>query len=277
MPKTSLLSLLVLTSLLSVSAGAAPGARLWQLWDASAESNPAGIDHAQWQRFLDLYLAVGDDGVNLVKYGRVDVEDRQRLQSYLQMLSALDPRDYARAEQLAYWVNLYNALTVKVVLSYPSKASILRMGRRWLSIGPWNDEMITIAGEPVTLNDIEHRILRPIWNDRRIHYALNCASLSCPNLDPQAYTRANSERLLTANEIAYINHPRWVRFDDQGRLVVSRIYQWYALDFATDRRGLLDYLSEHQSFHNNDLGTYNGRIVYDYDWALNKLESVRRE
>jgi len=259
---------------LPLPADAAPAARLWPLWQASEESNPAGIDHSPWQRFLDRYVVPGAAGVNLVAYHQVVAEDRRQLQSYLHALTQLDPRDYPRAEQLPYWVNLYNALTVEVVLANPDKDSILRMGRRFFSVGPWNDALLSIAGEAVTLNDIEHRILRPIWKDRRIHYALNCASLSCPNLDRQAYTRANIERALAANENAYINHPRGVRFDERGELVVSQVYDWYAADFAADRQGLLNYLSERHASLAEAIRTYRGQVRYAYDWQLNEYPTA---
>ncbi len=173
---------------------------------------------------------------------------------------------------MAYWINLYNALTVEVVLSYPGKDSILGMGRKLLVSGPWDDELVEIAGEAVSLNDIEHRILRPIFRDHRIHYAVNCASISCPNLVPEAYTRANIERLLSANETSYINHPRGVAFDARGRLVLSQIYQWYRDDFASDRKALLAYLSRRHHGLAEELRSYDGRIKYAYDWTLNKVQ-----
>ncbi|MEE4280476.1 MAG: DUF547 domain-containing protein, partial [Pseudomonadales bacterium] len=166
---------------------AAPDTDAWALW---AKDNPAStrqIDHSAWQSFLDQYLAPQPDGVNLVAYNRVgEGEGRTALQTYLQMLADIDPRDLDRNEQFAYWVNLYNALTVEVVLTNPDKKTIRRMGEGLFSFGPWDDKLITIAGEEVTLNDIEHRILRPIWQDPRIHFAVNCASLGCPNLQTQA-------------------------------------------------------------------------------------------
>ena len=93
----------------------------------------------------------------LIAYDQLRQIDQENLRTYLREQSAIDPRDYARDEQLAYWINLYNALTVEVVLDYPRKGSILRMGMRFFAIGPWDDEVITIAGQPITLNDIEHR------------------------------------------------------------------------------------------------------------------------
>ena len=255
--------------LTTVTSWAAPAPEAWALWDDHAPDDSAHIDHRAWQEFLDGYLLAGPDGVNRVAYGAVTPEDRQRLQSYLQALADMDPRHYAKAEQMAYWINLYNALTVEVVLSYPGKGSILRMGKKRLAIGPWDDKLVEIAGEAVSLNDIEHRILRPIFRDHRIHYAVNCASISCPNLVPEAYTRDNIERLLAANEVSYINHQRGVRFAADGRLVLSQIFQWYRDDFAADREALLAYLSRHHGALAQALVSYDGRIKYAYDWTLN--------
>ncbi len=261
--------LALLASALGAPAQAAPAPQPWDLWDRAAEQRLTPVDHGPWQQFLDTYLVAHPDGINRVAYGRVSVEHRRALQAYLESLAALDPRAYTKAEQLAYWINLYNALTVRVVLEHPNKRSILRMGRGLLSIGPWDDPLISIAGHEVTLNDIEHRILRPLWRDHRIHYAVNCASISCPNLAAEAYTRENSGRLLTAGEREYVNHPRGVRFDGRGRLLLSQIYQWYRDDFAPDTAGLLAYLAQHHVSHN--LADYQGRIRYDYDWSLNAV------
>jgi hypothetical protein len=271
MREVTLLSMVVFLSLLPGLAVAAPAAQLWVIWNDSQESNTTAIDHSGWQEFLSAYVVRGPNDVDLVAYGRVSAEDRLQLQSYLRGLSRLDPRDYARWEQLAYWLNLYNALTVELVLSAPGKDSIMRMGRGWFSAGPWDDEVITVAGQALTLNDIEHRIVRPLFKDRRAHYALNCASLGCPDLGTQAYTSANLEGLLAANEIAYINHRRGVHFDARGRLVVSQIYQWYQADFPGQPRDFLHYLSERHAVLGDELRSYRGRIDFDYDWSLNLL------
>ena len=250
-------------------AGAAPKADLWSFWDVSDETSAQSIDHGRWQSFLDSYLRPGSDGINRVAYRSVSAGDRAELGEYLDSLSSLDPRAYNRAEQFAYWVNLYNALTVEVVLRNPKQGSILRMGRGLFSIGPWNERLLTIAGQPLTLNDIEHRILRPIWRDHRIHYAVNCASIGCPNLATAAYTVSNTESLLEAGEAAYINHERGVRFDARGRLELSDIYKWYRGDFAADGPALLRYLAEHHATMGSELRAYTGRIRYSYDWTLN--------
>ena len=102
------------------------------------------------------------------------------------------------------------------------------------SDGPWGRALIEVEGEALSLDDIEHRILRPIWRDARIHYAVSCASIGCPNLQRTAFTDTNADELMAAAAHAYINHSRGVRIDG-GRLIVSKIYSWFREDFgATD-------------------------------------------
>jgi hypothetical protein len=251
---------------------ASPAEDAWAIWAQHSPQNAAVVDHTPWQGFLDEYLVVHPGGVNRMAYRRVTDTDRQRLGDYLDSLSQIDPRRYRKAEQLAYWINLYNALTVQVVLAHPAKDSILRMGRGLLSFGPWDDVLISVADHPVTLNDIEHRILRPIWRDHRVHYAVNCASVSCPNLAPRAYTAENTEALFASGESDYINHERGVRFDRQGRLLLSQIYAWYEQDFAADTAGLGRYLSAHHRTAAEALAAYGASVEYHYDWALNQAK-----
>ena len=251
---------------------AAADADAWNFW---AEDNPQStrqVDHTLWQAFLDQYLVPQTDGVNRIAYNRVGLgEGRKELQTYLQNLANIDPRNLNRNEQFAYWVNLYNALTVEVVLSNPDKKSIRRMGKGLFSFGPWDDTVATIAGEDVTLNDIEHRILRPIWQDPRIHFVVNCASIGCPNLQPQALRADNLEALLDTAQSEYINHPRGV--DNQnGSLILSSIFDWYQSDFAGDPKGLLNYLARFHKAPGLLLQADPDRLEYDYDWTLNSVE-----
>ena len=251
-------------------AQAAPTAELWSFWDVSDAASSQRVDHAPWQNFLDRYLRTGADGINRVAYEKaVGDGGRERLQAYLDYVTAMDPRTLNRKEQLAYFINLYNALTVEVVFKYPRKGSILRMGKGFFVFtGPWDDKLVNIAGQDVTLNDIEHRILRPIWQDRRIHFAVNCASLGCPDLRKTAFQADNAEFLLNSGESDYINHPRGVMFDSQGRLTLSSIFDWYQVDFATTESTLLTYLAQHHA-QSEVLSKYDGRISYEYDWSLN--------
>ena len=135
--------------------------------------------------------------------------------------------------------------------------------------GPWDDGLFDLAGHSLTLNDIEHRILRPLWRDHRIHFAVNCASLGCPDLSPQAYTAATLEQQLAAAESKFLGHPRAVSFNDAGRLRLSSLFDWYLQDFATDREQLLRYLTLQRTDLAPALKKYQGRIDYHYDWQLN--------
>lgn len=240
----------------------------WAFWQQSDPTSEAVVDHQPWQAFLDRYVAANSVGITLVAYGDVDAESYDALQDYVASLAQLDPRTLNSTEQFAYWLNLYNALTVRVVLDNPDKGSIRRMGKGLFSFGPWDDKLISVAGEPVTLNDIEHRILRPIWRDHRIHYAVNCASLSCPNLSEVAFTAANLEAQLAQAERAYVTHERGVSLAD-GKLVLSSIYDWYLDDFAPSEEALLAHLAERHPALADELRAYSGRVRYEYDWSPN--------
>ena len=138
------------------------------------------------------------DGVNRVAYGYVNKEDRQALDAYIRYMAAISVETLSRDDQLAYWINLYNTLTVKVVLTHYPVDTIrdIDISPGLFSDGPWDKKLIHIDGEAISLNDIEHRILRPIWRDPRLHYALNCASIGCPNLLRSAFTGATVNQVL---------------------------------------------------------------------------------
>ncbi len=239
-------------------------------WDHSDEKNPASIDHQSWQQVLNRYLITNHPaGVNRFRYGDVSDADRKQLKLYLSKLQNIDPRQYKRTEQVAYWINLYNSATVDLILeNYPVK-SIKKIGNKLFSFGPWDDEIAQISGQSLSLNDIEHKILRPIWKDPRIHYAVNCASYGCPNLFENAFTGTNTDRLLERGAKDYINHKRGVNLKN-GKLVVSSIYHWYAEDFGGSDAQLLVHLKQYASPElASQLDTFGGRIDHDYDWALN--------
>lgn len=263
-------SLFFLFSLLSVPAQAVPKAELWAVWDQADEESTKTFDHALWQQLLARFVTPGDDGVNRVGYVALGAGNGLRtLTTYIEQQTALDPRYYNKAEQLGYWINLYNALTVQRVIKYPKKGTILRMGAKFFSIGPWNDKVATVAGEALTLNDIEHRILRPIWQDHRIHFAVNCASIGCPNLSVTAYDADNAQALLAMGEHAYINHPRGVTHRANRKLRLSSIFDWYRVDFGANEREILQYLSLHHETLGDALKNHTGSVKYDYDWDLN--------
>jgi hypothetical protein len=258
----------------------APKADLWPRWEKHNPASTQRIDHAAWETFLKKYLvAPHPSGVNRVRYATVSPEDRSALKSYLGKLQGISIASYNRAEQRAYWINLYNAFTIDVVLSHYPVGSIRDIGISpgLLSRGPWDAKLLVIDGEKLSLNDIEHRILRPIWRDPRLHYAVNCASLGCPNLQPAAYTAENAETLLEKGARDYINHPRGLALKN-GRLTVSSIYDWFKEDFGTTREALTQHWLKYADKNLADaLKDYRGGLSYTYDWSLNgpdqKLDS----
>jgi len=241
-------------------------------WDVSVSSNTQDIDHSDWQKLLNRYL-VSDhvSGVNRFDYQIVNNADKKLLNNYLNVLQQLDPRIYNRNSQQAYWINLYNALTVRVILDNYPVDSITGIGEDFASFGPWDDHAATIQGQELSLNAIEHGILRPLWNDNRIHYAVNCASIGCPNLSAQAFTAANREELLEQAARAYINHERGVRFEND-ELIVSSIYHWYRVDFGDTDASLLRHLKKYaEAPLLQQLENLQGDIDHGYDWNLNDL------
>ncbi len=261
----------VLLTLAVVSPLARAAEQPWLLWQKFDPQNTSAVDHTAWQQFLDEFVVLGADGITRVSYQQARATDWPGLRQYLTAMAAIDPRTLNKDEAMAYWINLYNALTVDVVLRHPGKASIKQMGKGLFSFGPWDDEVFTVAGTGLTLNDIEHRILRPIWRDHRIHYAVNCASIGCPNLSQTVFSGADLERQLTEAEVQYLSHPRGLRFTANGRLQLSSIFDWYRDDFGDDRQALLTYLSQHHDAGER-VRSYGGRIRYEYDWQLNSSD-----
>ncbi len=251
----------------------APRAELWERWVAHDEASTATIDHSAWTNFLSVYLEEFPDGVNRMRYADVKAADREQLEHYVAGLAATTISNYNRAEQRAYWINLYNALTVKVVLDHYPVSSIrdIDISPGLFSVGPWDKKLVAIEGEKLSLNDIEHRILRPIWKDPRIHYAVNCASIGCPNLAPSAFTAETSESLLEKGARDYVNHPRGVEIVN-GKPVASKIYDWFKPDFGKNDEELLAHLRRYaEPTLREKLIGFSHLSGYRYDWALNDV------
>ena len=271
--RTPLAALALAAALLAAACGP-PAAEEIAGWDASDESNLERLDHSPWQDLLDVYVDPDAEGVNLVDYAALAANsaDAAKLAGYLEYLEGIDPREYSRAEQMAYWINFYNALTVKVVLDEYPVDSIKDIHEGVVPLtGPWGDVHARVAGQDLTLDQIEHGILRPIWRDERIHYAVNCAAYGCPHLLETAFTADNTEALLNAGARDYVNNFRGVDVVDDDFVVLSSIYEWYTEDFGNTEESVLAHLREHAD---GELATFlesfEGAIEYDYNWDLNQ-------
>ncbi len=254
------------------AAQAAPKADLWPVWLANNPASTATIDHSVWDQFLKTYVRTGaPDGINRVAYAAVPNTEKAALQTDIARLEAVRIDDFNRNEQRAYWMDLYNEATVLLILQHLPVKSILdiHLGGGLFTRGPWDSKFLMIEGRQLSLNDIEHRIIRPIWPDPMNHYGLNCASLGCPNLMPQAFTADNLVSLLAQNARDYINNPAHVNVTGDG-LSVSNIYVWYQADFGGSDQGVIDHLAQFAApALKTQLTSVHEIARHQYDWDLN--------
>ncbi|MCP2670090.1 DUF547 domain-containing protein [Maricaulaceae bacterium EIL42A08] len=228
--------------------------------------------HAPWDTLLASYLSEHPDGVARFDYAalRASDSDTQTLQSYISALEAAQPSQMSDGEAFAYWANLYNAVTVRLIVEEAPERSIRQIRPRPWSIGPWGMERVTVEGEELSLDNIEHDIMRPRYEAALVHYAVNCASIGCPNLKATAWRAEALQADLEAGARAYINHPRGVTVTEDG-LVISRIYRWFREDFGDSEEGVIDHLL---TFAEPELAAAieaNPRIDgHAYDWDLNR-------
>ncbi|USG60372.1 DUF547 domain-containing protein [Sneathiella marina] len=230
------------------------------------------VDHEEWGGFLETYTFLDELGVVRVAYSEVTDADHNQLKNYIELLSNADSSKLSKNSQLAYWVNLYNAKTVDIILDHYPVASIRNIKDGIFDLGPWEDKRLIVNGESLSLHDIEHGIVRPVWSaEPRIHYLLNCAATGCPNLGRKAYTAENVEGAMAQAAREYVNNMRGVSVMEDGRIYVSKIYSWYLEDFGGSEASVLRHLRE---YANADLKKYlqnaDGIGGYFYDWSLNE-------
>lgn len=255
----------------------AENADLTAVFSTPAVGSKNTADHSAWDDLLKRYVKPGSDGINHVDYSAFKSGGHSELKSYIKTLENTDPRTLDRPEQFAFLANLYNAKTIDVVLDhYPVKSiKDISLGGGLVAAltgGPWKATVLKIAGVDASLDDIEHGVLRPLFKDPRVHYAINCASVGCPNLRTEAFTSTKLDQQLDAAAQAYINHPRGVAIVDYG-LVVSSIYLWFQSDFGGNEQGVLKHLAR---FAAPPLATKlkaaSGIDDYAYDWSLNDIK-----
>ena len=239
-------------------------------WRVNNPLSEVRVAHHVWDEILARYVVAGDDGVNRFDYANVSDEHRAQLNDYITSLEKITVTELAATAQFAYWINLYNAVTVRVILDHYPLASIRDIKFKWYIRGPWKKKLVTLAGDyELSLDNIEHDIVRPIFGDARAHYVLNCAALGCPNLRRQAYTRDNLEAQLTAAAHEFINHPRAINFADD-KVTASSLYDWYADDFGANQTEILAHISRYASPElQQRLATVKRINDYEYDWSLN--------
>lgn len=250
----------------------AQGASLAEQFAAHDPGSTMTIDHSAWDAMLKRHV-VKDGDLNRVDYTAWKRDSRDELRAYIARMEQVNVARLARAEQYAYWVNLYNAVTVGLILKhYPSDTiRDIDISPGLFADGPWGAKLVTVAGVSLSLDNIEHDILRVNWHDPRVHYAVNCASVGCPNLARDAYRGAALDAQLDAAARAYVASPRGVRFDG-GRVIASKIYSWYDEDFGNSEAGVISHLRKYAEGETaRRLNGLSAIDDYAYDWSLNDV------
>lgn len=225
--------------------------------------SPAGsppLSHAAWDSLLARYV----DSAGWVRYGAWQA-DSQGLVRYLDRLAAQPPAaEASEGEQIAYWLNAYNAYTVLLILRHYPLGSITELHRvRWVAT-VWDQKWFSIGGMAMSLGQIEHQILRAYFAEPRIHFALNCASYSCPSLRGEAYTADRLDAQLDAQARDFLADPRRNRITPEGA-EISRLFLWFRGDF-TRMGSLRDFLDHYAP---QPIGPSTPIRYLDYDWSLN--------
>ncbi|OAI49132.1 hypothetical protein AYO44_18590, partial [Planctomycetaceae bacterium SCGC AG-212-F19] len=232
------------------------------------------VDHSSWDALLQKY--VDDRGLVAYRRWKDTPADVAALDRYLARLSAVFVDAPAeRAAQIAYWINAYNALTIKGILREYPTSSIRNHTTPVGGYNLWRDFLLDIDGRKYALDDIEHSMLRPM-GEPRIHFALVCAAKGCPPLWNRAWTAANLEDAFTASAKRFFARPTNFRADVANRTVfVSELFDWYGTDFAPTSidqvRTLRPYMPMPEEVAWIDAGNVTVKYL-TYDWSLNDQE-----
>lgn len=239
-----------------------------------------------------------------VKNGRVDYKgfkaSEEEFDTYLRDLGSVSERDYtnwSQEEKLAFWINAYNAFTIKAVIdNYPIKGSVFSIYPRnsILQIdGVWDKLQFQAVGKTVTLEEIEHEILRKQFNEPRIHFAIVCASLGCPDLRSEAYSADIINEQLESAAIEFVNNPeKGVKINTADKVVkISKIFKWFGEDFIQGfgntelfkdidikERAVFNFIRNHVESQEERafLESNQFKISYlNYDWILNELDEIQ--
>ena len=238
--------------------------------EIQATTADSEFSHALFDRVLQKYV----NSQGRVNYAALK-DDPGTLESYLDLLAVNAPSDKATFQTgLAFWINAYNALTIKGVLDYYPTTSVRKIK---LFGGFFSRIKFQVGGRSYTLDDIEHGIIRDEFGDPRIHFALVCASLGCPILEKRVFVPETLEEQLDNAAANFINNPKKVRLDrGNGVLHLSQIFEWYAEDFEDTHDSVIDFISEYlPEADATFLKEQEVQIQYlKYDWRLNAQSGV---
>ena len=241
-----------------------------QLAEVAAPKVNAAV--ANYSQVLERRISRGEGGLNLFDYaGAKAAGDGKTIKAYTDYLASQNPDTMPEADQIAYWANLYNALTVNLILdNYPVK-SIRKIKAGAFSLGPWKRDEVTVNGKVLSLDDIEHKILRKRYpNPALVHYMVNCASIGCPNLPTKLWVGETLDADRDAAARAFINSPRGVAIKGD-KLKVSSIYDWFKEDFGGSKSETLKHFRQYAGPELRTALDAGAAIDgYNYNWDLNE-------
>ena len=230
-----------------------------------ATMSAAQVSHANWDELLK--KRVTENGK--VKYAEFNIAEKEKLSEYLGMLAKNLPDDsWSVQEEMAYWINMYNAVTVRLILDhYPIKSidELQPLFRIPGFYSIWHITYLDQEQEKWSLDEIEHDILRKKFNDPRIHFAINCASKSCPKLLNEAYVSDRLEQQLEAQATYFVNHPFYNEIAP-NKLVLSKIFSWFESDFTKDG-SLISFLNQYAEINIEKEAELDFKR---YNWELNE-------
>ena len=231
--------------------------------DYASSSQP--VSHNIWDSLVHKHV----DETGKVNY-KGFIQDSMQLNAYLDILSKNHPntKHWSRDEQLAYWLNAYNAFTVKIVADNYPVPSIkdIKNGIPFVNT-VWDIKFIRIENAEYDLNNIEHGIVRPKFNEPRAHFALNCASVSCPRLRNEAYTPEKLEEQLSDQARYFLANPVKNKITDSKQVELSKIFSWFKGDFTDSGLTLIEFLNQYAPLQIDKDANINH---LDYDWNLNE-------
>lgn len=239
------------------------------------------LDHSSWDALLKKHLIVKQNGaITQVDYAAF-AKDRKSLKGYLKYLATIEESAFdqlSQDAQLAMLINLYNAATVELILTgFPEIDSIKDLGSFFQS--PWKKDIVSLFGKKISLDDLEHGLIRSErYQDPRIHFAVNCASIGCPALRAEAYVGEKLQAQLDEQTRLFLSDRTRNRLAD-GQLEVSSIFKWYREDFEKGWHGF-DSLEQFLAEYSDALGLNEQQVIalnkealeidfLDYDWRLN--------
>lgn len=236
--------------------------------ESGMESGDGSFDHESYDALLDAHV---DEEAGEVDYAGL-AEQREELDAYLGRVASAELADLPRDEQLALLVNAYNAYTLELILeNYPEIESIQELS------DPWSTERFEVGGYTLSLDQIEHGLIRPLYRDPRIHFAVNCAAVDCPYLAGSAYTGDAIDEQLEARAKAILTNEQFVRVEDET-LRYARVMDWYRVDFVDasfegSASNVPSYIARYadeevRSFVEEHGGDPPAEPL-EYDWSLN--------